>query len=68
MRFLHNIIALSFRPYEIVVQTMNDPRMVSNVETKGLYTTKIPLESLEEYEFEWNKGRASLGEVKCYDN
>ena len=29
--------------------------MVTDIETKGLYTTMIPLESLEDYEFECNE-------------
>ena len=49
---IHNIIVLSFRPNEIIIQTMNNPGMVPNIETKGLYTITRPLESLEEYEFE----------------
>ena len=58
---IHNIFkVLSFRPNEIIIQTMNDPRMVTNIETKGLYTTTIPLESLEEYEFECNCNEVNI--------
>ena len=52
---IHNIVILSFRPNEIIVQTMYDRKMVTDIETKGLYTTTIPLESLEKYEFECNE-------------
>ena len=51
---IHNIVILSFRPNEIIVQTMNDSKILKDIETKGLYTTTIPLESLEDYEFECN--------------
>ena len=57
---IHNIVVLSFRPNEIIIQTMNDPGMVTNIEIKGLYTTMIPLESLEEYEFECNKDEVNI--------
>ena len=57
---IHNIVVLSFRSNEIIIQTMNDPGMVTNIETQGLYTTTIPLESLEEYEFECNKDEVNV--------
>ena len=52
---VHNVVILSFRPNEIILQTMHDSKMVKDIETKGLYTTTIPLESLEEYELECNE-------------
>ena len=51
---IHNIVVLSFKPNEIIIQTMSDPGMVTDIETKGLCTTTIPLQSLEEYDFECN--------------
>ena len=57
---VHNIIVLSFKPNEIIIQTMSDPGMVTDIETKGLYTTTIPLQSLEEYDFECNKGEVNV--------
>ena len=57
---VHNIVILSFRPNEIIVQTMSDPGMVTDIETKGLYTTTIPLQSLEEYDFECNKSEVNV--------
>ena len=49
---VHNSVILSFKPNEIVIQTMcsND----ADVDIRGFYTTWIPSESLEEYEFECN--------------
>ena len=49
---VHNSVVLSFKPNEIVIQTMcsND----ADVDIRGFYTTRIPSESLEEYEFECN--------------
>ena len=52
---IHNSVVVSFRSNEIVIQTMRE----SGVEIKGLYTTTIPLESLEEYSFDCN-----LSEIK----
>ena len=49
---VRNSVVLSFKPNEIVIQTMcsND----ADVDIRGFYTTRIPSESLEEYEFECN--------------
>ena len=49
---VHNSVFLSFKPNEIVIQTIcsND----ADVDIRGFYTTRIPSESLEEYEFECN--------------
>ena len=49
---VHNSVVLSFKPNEIVIQTMcnND----ADVDIRGFYTTRTPSESLEEYEFECN--------------
>ena len=57
---IHSIVVLSFKPNEIIIQTMSDPGMVTDIETKGLYTTTIPLQSLEEYDFECNKGEVNV--------
>ena len=46
---IHNVVILSFKPNEIIIQTMNN---LEDVEIKGFYTTTIPLESLEEYDFD----------------
>ena len=47
---VHNSVVLSFKPNEIVIQTMCS----NDVDIRGFYTTRIPSESLEEYEFECN--------------
>ena len=49
---VHNSVVLSFKPNEIVIQTMcsND----ADVDIRGFYTTRIPSGSLEEYKFECN--------------
>ena len=57
---IHNIVVLSFKSNEIIIQTMSDPGMVTDIETKGLYTTTVPLQSLEEYDFEFNKGEVNV--------
>ena len=54
---IHNIVILSFKPNEIIIQTMND---LEDVEIKGFYTTTIPLESLKEYEFDCNKPEVNV--------
>ena len=57
---IHSIVVISFKPNEIIIQTMSEPGMVPDIETKGLYTTTIPLQSLEEYDFECNKGEVNV--------
>ena len=47
---VHNSVILSFKPNEIVIQTMWE----NDIDIKGLYTTTIPSESLEEYDFDCN--------------
>ena len=49
---IYNTVILSFKPSEIIIQTMNGT--MNDVEIKGFYTTTIPLESLEEYDFDCN--------------
>ena len=49
---MHNIVVVSFRRDMIIIQTMVSPYKMPNISTKGLYTTMIPLSSMEEYEFE----------------
>ena len=41
---------LSFRPDRIIVQTMLKPYPVPNANTRGIYTTIIPLSSMKEYD------------------
>ena len=45
---VHNSVILSFKPNEMVIQTMCE----NDIDIKGFYTTTIPLESLEEYDFD----------------
>ena len=51
---VHNIVVVSFRPGMIIIQTMTAPYPMPNIDTKGLYTTLIPLSSMKEYEYECN--------------
>ena len=53
---VHNSVVLRFKPNGIVIQTMRDKGMneKDDSDIKGFYTTKIPLESLEEYDFNCN--------------
>ena len=44
---IHNAVILSFKPNEIIIQTMNGSE---DVKIKGFYTTTIPLGSLVEYD------------------
>ena len=56
----HNSVVLSFKPNEIVIQTKsetmseNNGRIKDGVYNRGFYTTRIPSESLEEYDFDCN--------------
>ena len=49
---VHNSVVLSFKPNEIVIQTMCKSN--ADVDIRGFYTTRIPSESLDEYEFDCN--------------
>ena len=51
---MHNYIVVSFRMDMIVIQTMTNPYRMPNIDTKGLYTTIIPLSLMKTYEFECN--------------
>ena len=55
---VHNSAVLSFKPNEIVIQTKSETMSENNGRIKddirGFYTTRIPSESLEEYEFDCN--------------
>ena len=51
---MHNCIVVSFRMNMIVIQTMTNPYRMDNIDTKGLYTTIIPLSSMTTFEFECN--------------
>ena len=53
---IHNSVVVSFKPNEIVVQTMQE----SGIEIEGFYTTRIPLESLEEYSFDCNLSEVNV--------
>ena len=51
---MHNCVVVSFRMNMIVIQTMTNPYRMPNINTKGLYTTIIPLSSMKTYEFNCN--------------
>ena len=63
---VHNSAVLSFKPNEIVIQTMgptgapakpmceNMDKTKDDIDIKGFYTATIPSESLEEYDFDCN--------------
>ena len=51
---MHNYVVVSFRMNMIVIQTMTNPYRMNNIDTKGLYTTIIPLSSMKTYEFDCN--------------
>ena len=46
----HGSLILSFKPNEIVIQTNGS----KDVDIRGHYTTRIPLESLKEYDYDCN--------------
>ena len=46
----HGSLILSFKPNEIVIQTNGS----KDVDIRGYYTTRIPLESLKEYDYDCN--------------
>ena len=50
---VHNSVLLSFKPNEIVIQTMCKSNG-DDADIRGFYTTRIPSESLNEYEFDCN--------------
>ena len=49
---IYAFAVLSFRPYRIIIQTMLKPYPVPNADTKGIYTTVIPLSSLAGYDYD----------------
>ena len=53
---VHNSAILSFKPNEIVIQTMRDnmDEAKDDSDIKGFYTATIPIGSLEKYDFECN--------------
>ena len=55
---VHNSVVLSFKPNEIVIQTVcsND----ADVDIRRFYTTRIPSESLEEYDFDCNRPEVNV--------
>ena len=44
----------------IIIQTMTAPYPMPNIDTKGLYTTLIPLSSMKEYEYECNRKEVNV--------
>ena len=44
----------------IIVQTMTGPYTMPNIDTKGLYTTIIPLSSMKEYDFDCNREEVNV--------
>ena len=57
---LHNIVVVSFRKDRIIIQTMAKPYTMPNIDTKGLYTTIIPLTSMKEYDFDCNQEEVNV--------
>ena len=51
---------LSFRPDMIITQTMLKPYPVPNANTRGIYTTIIPLSSLAEYDYDCTLDEVSV--------
>ena len=51
----HNSVIPSFKPNELVIQTMCD-----DVDIRGFYTTRIPSESLDKYEFDCNRSEVNV--------
>ena len=51
----HNSVVLSFKPNELVIQTM-----CVDVDIRGFYTTRIPSESLDKYEFDCNRSEVNV--------
>ena len=51
---MHNCVVVSFRRDMIIIQTMTIPYRMPNIDSKGMYTTIIPLSSILLYEFECN--------------
>ena len=53
---VHNSVVLSFKPNEIVIQTMDETTKETkdDADIKGFYTTTITSESLEECDFDCN--------------
>ena len=61
---VHNIVVVSFRPDMIIIQMMTAPCPMPDIDTKGLYTTLIPLSSMKEYEYEYNREEVNVIVVK----
>ena len=51
---MSNIVVLSFRKDNIIVQTMIKPHKPSDIDKQGYYTTIIPLSSMKEYDYDCN--------------
>ena len=63
---MHNCVVVSFRMNMIVIQTMTNPYRMPNIDTKGLYTTIIPLSSMKTYEFECNYEEVNVMVTKTW--
>ena len=48
---MYAFAVLSFRPDMVVIQTMLKPYPVPDAQTKGIFTTIVPLSSLKEYDY-----------------
>ena len=57
---VHNLVVVSFRKDMIIVQTMTGPYTMPIIDTKGLYTTLIPLSSMKEYGFDCNREEVNV--------
>ena len=60
---VHNSVIISFKPNEIVIQTISK---ANYAEIKGFYTTRIPSESLVEYEFDCNFSEVNVMVTKSF--
>ena len=57
---VHNLVVVSFRKDVIIVQMMTEPYTMPKIDTKGLYTTLIPLSSMKEYDFDCNREEVNV--------
>ena len=57
---VHNLAVVSFRKDMIIVQTMTEPYTMPKIDTKGLFTTLIPLSSMKEYDFDCNREEVNV--------
>ena len=57
---VHNLAVVSFRKDMIIVQTMTEPYTMPKINTKGLFTTLIPLSLMKEYDFDCNREEVNV--------